>query len=60
MRNIPAKTVRKTNTERRHNLIKRRVNHLYNEERKRFDDVVAQVSEEFAYSVRTVRNILAA
>lgn len=50
--------VRAQNTNTRHERVKQKVNELFNKERKRFDDVIAQVAHDFCISERTVKNIL--
>lgn len=50
--------IRKRNTARRDEAVRQMVNHLYNEKRLRFDDVIAKVAEKFFLSETTVKEIL--
>jgi len=50
--------IRKRNTEHRHERIRARFNHLYNIERKRYDDVLSIVCEEFGLAQRTIESIM--
>lgn len=50
--------IRINNRQRRDNAVRRRVDHLYNTKRKRLDDVIQEVADEFYLSTITVKNIL--
>lgn len=49
---------RTTNTKLRNERITRAFNQKYNEERKRYDDVIAELCQEFALAKRTIENVL--
>lgn len=49
---------RKRNTQLRNERITASFNHKYNVERKRYDDVIAELCEEFALEKRTIENVL--
>lgn len=51
-------TTRKNNTEARRQRINDRFNHLYNVERKRYDDVIAALCEEFNCVETTIEKAL--
>lgn len=49
---------RKRNTQLRNESITNSFNHKYNVERKRYDDVIAELCREFALEKRTIENVL--
>ena len=49
---------RKRNTQQRNERISTRFNHLYNVERKRYDDVITQLCEEFNCVETTIEKAL--
>lgn len=49
---------RKRNTQLRNERITTAFNHKYNVERKRYDDVIAELCEEFALEKRTIESAL--
>lgn len=51
-------TVRKKNTEARNERIRNRFNYLYNEERKRVDDVINDLCKEFCLAKSTIETAL--
>jgi hypothetical protein len=53
-----ALTTRKRNFEARNERIRMRFNALYNQERKRIDDVIVILTEEFCLSKSTIESVL--
>lgn len=49
---------RKRNTQLRNERITSSFNHKYNVERKRYDDVIAELCQEFALEKRTIESVL--
>lgn len=49
---------RKRNTQIRNEMIIKAFNHKYNVERKRYDDVIAELCKEFALEKRTIESVL--
>ncbi len=56
--------VKKNNTQKRHQMVREKVNEVYAQKvdglRLDLDDVIARVADNFGYSTRTVRNIIKA
>lgn len=56
--NEKVNAIKKANFERRNSMIKTRFDHLYNVERKRFDDVISQLCDEFSLAKSTIETAL--